>query len=404
MAVYLYKISTPQELAQTVMKIGADPRSIPFFNSKKEIISLFISDVDTRAANALKQEMLARGGDVIVHKNAIDRQIERADLILLGTKKQYDLLSSKLELMPYWDLDKVKIQLDGFLSSFSRQKWHVPLPGDKSLELGTDTIIMGILNLTSDSFYAESRIKTEEKLKERAMKMVEQGASILDIGAESTRPGAEKVPLEEEMKRVIPAVKLLRKCLPDTIISVDTYKSEVARNAALEGAHIINDISGMTYDNKMAKEIANSGTSVIINHVKGTPSDMQDNPAYEDILGELTDYFRERIDFSIRSGIATEKIIIDPGIGFGKRISDNLLILKHISSFKSLGYPLLIGHSRKSFLGKLNKRNDPRDRLEETLAISALCALENVQIIRVHDIEQNMRVINTINAVKEAQL
>lgn len=401
---YLYKITTPQELAQAVMKIGADPRSIPFFNSKKEILSLFISDVDTRAANVLKQEMLSRDGDVIVHKNSIDRQIDKTDVILLGTEKQYGLLSAKLEQMPYWGLEMVKAQLDDFLSSFFIQKWTIPLPGRESLALGNKTIIMGIMNLTEDSFYPASRIGSDTELRNRAIGLVNNGALILDIGAESTRPGAEKISLDKEMERIIPAIRILRESLPNTILSVDTYKSEVAREAVLEGAHIINDISGMTYDPAMAEVIATSGAAIIINHVKGTPADMQDNPFYEDIIGELTDHFRERIDFSLRSGIDPNSIILDPGIGFGKRMSDNLLILKHLTALKGLGFPIMIGHSRKSFLGTINHQTDPEDRLEGTLAISALCAFQDVQIIRVHDIEKNIRVINTINAVKEAQL
>ena len=401
---YLYKITTPQELAQAVMKIGADPRSIPFFNSKKEILSLFISDVDTRAANVLKQEMLSRDGDVIVHKNSIDRQIDKTDIILLGTKKQYGLLSAKLEQMPYWGLEMVKAHLDDFLTSFFIQQWTIPLPGREPLALGNKTIIMGIINLTEDSFYPASRIDSDTELRNRAIGMVNNGAVILDIGAESTRPGAEKVSLDQEMERIIPAIRILRESLPNTILSVDTYKSEVAREAVLEGAHIINDISGMTYDSLMAEVIATSGAGIIINHVKGTPADMQDNPVYEDILGDLTDHFRERIEFSLKSGIGPDSIILDPGIGFGKRMSDNLLILKHLTALKGLGFPIMIGHSRKSFLGTINHQADPEYRLEGTLAISALCAFQDVQIIRVHDIEKNMRVINTINAVKEAQL
>ncbi len=401
---YPYKITTPQELAQAVMRIGADPRSIPFFNSKKEILSLFISDVDTRAANVLKQEMLSRDGDVIVHKNSIDRQIDKTDIILLGTKKQYGLLSAKLEQMPYWGLEMVKAHLDDFLTSFFIQQWTIPLPGREPLALGNKTIIMGIINLTEDSFYPASRIDSDTELRNRAIGMVNNGAVILDIGAESTRPGAEKVSLDQEMERIIPAIRILRESLPNTILSVDTYKSEVAREAVLEGAHIINDISGMTYDSLMAEVIATSGAAIIINHVKGTPADMQDNPVYEDILGDLTDHFRERIEFSLKSGIGPDSIILDPGIGFGKRMSDNLLILKHLTALKGLGFPIMIGHSRKSFLGTINHQADPEYRLEGTLAISALCAFQDVQIIRVHDIEKNMRVINTINAVKEAQL
>lgn len=404
MSMYLYRVSDPRELAGTILRIGADPGSIPFFNAKSEIVFLFVSNVDTRAANALKQEMLSRGGDVIVHRNSIDRQIDFTDLVIMGTRKQFDLLISKLEYMPYWGLDTVRQELEKVISSCFSNKWSVPLPGGSSLELGKRTMIMGILNLTTDSFYEESRIASEKHLLDRAQKMIEEGVDILDVGAESTRPGAESLPLEVERERVIPAVKSLKKTFPDTVISVDTYKSEIAKEAAFEGAHIINDISGMTYDPLMARAIAGSGAAVVINHVRGTPADMQTCPLYEDILGEITDHLRERIETGEMSGISRQKMIIDPGIGFGKTMDHNLLILKNLPTFRTLGLPILIGHSRKSFLGSISGGGGPEDRLEGTLAVSALCAWENVQILRVHDVRENRRIIDTIQRVKEAEL
>jgi dihydropteroate synthase len=401
---YLYRVSDPRELASTILRIGADPGSIPFFNAKSGIIFIFVSNVDTRAANALKQEMLSRGGDVIVHRNSIDRQIDITDIVIMGTRKQFDLLISKLEYMPYWGLDDVRKDLEKVISSCFRNKWSLALPGGTSLELGKRTLIMGILNLTTDSFYEKSRIGSGKHLLDSAQKMVEEGAHILDVGAESTRPGAENLPLEVERERVIPAVRSLIKAFPDTIISVDTYKSEIAKEAASEGAHIINDISGMTYDPLMAGVIAASGAAVVINHVRGTPADMQNSPFYEDILGEITDHLRKRIENAERAGISRHKMVIDPGIGFGKTMDHNFLILKNLPTFRTLGLPILIGHSRKSFLGSIPGGGGPEERLEGTLAVSALCAWEDIQIIRVHDVRENRRIIDTIQRVKEAQL
>jgi len=401
-AVYPYKISDSQELAEAVIRIGADPRSIPFFDTKKKIIPIFISDIDCRAANALKQEMLSRDGDVIVHRNCIDCGIENANIILLGTEKQYHLLITKLDFMPYWGLNVVKEDLERIVKSIRRERWSLSLPDGESLELGKKTIVMGILNLTNDSFYTPSRTGSEKIFLERTAKMLEQGATILDVGAESTRPGAKKVSAEEERAKIIPAVKTLKQHFPHAIISIDTYKAQIAKEAAIEGAHIINDISGMTFDPEMAETIAGTGTAVIINHIQGTPTNMQEIPQYGDIMGEITDWFGERLDSAAESGISPDKIILDPGIGFGKTLEHNLTIFKNLYSLKGLGFPLLIGHSRKSFIDKLHNHPDPKDRLIETLAVSALCAMENIQIIRVHDVRENVEIIDTIEAVKEA--
>ena len=403
MAAYPYKISDSRELAEAVFKIGADPRSIPFFDTKKEIIPIFISDVDFRAANVIKQEMLSRGGDSVIHKNCIDCGVEKTNIILLGTEKQYCLLISKLGLMPYWGLDTIKKDLENIIKSLRKDKWKVALPGGESLDLGGKTIVMGILNLTKDSFYSPSRVDSEKSFLEKAASMLEQGAAILDIGAESTRPGAEKISMGNEKNKIIPAVKALCKHFPHAIISIDTYKAEVAREAASEGAHIINDISGMTFDPEMTETVAKTQTAVVINHIQGTPENMQKDPRYENITGEITEWFRKRLDSVIKAGIPSEKIILDPGIGFGKKIGDNIAILKNLYSLKGLGLPILIGHSRKTFIGELQHQPDPKDRLIGTLAISALCAMENVQIIRVHDVEENVRIVNTIAAVKEAR-
>ncbi len=253
---------------------------------------------------------------------------------------------------------------------------------------------MGILNVTPDSFYSGSRVMG--KVEEIARKMIDEGAQILDIGGESTRPGAEPVELDEEIRRVIPAIRSIRS-FSDIPISIDTYKSAVAEEAIKEGADIINDISGFEFDRKIIDVASKFKTPYVLMHIKGTPRDMQKNPYYEDVIGEILRYFEEKIGTLKSHGV--EQIILDPGIGFGKRFEDNIGILKNIEKFKKFGYPLLVGHSRKSFIGHILDESDPEKRLYGTLAVTAYLALKGVEIIRVHDIKPNHDVIKTIIAL-----
>lgn len=277
------------------------------------------------------------------------------------------------------------------------------LPGNRKLNLGERPMIMGILNLTFDSFYPQSRIGDDkETLLQRAEKMIEDGADILDIGAESTRPGAEPLSLEEEMRRLIPGVECLRKNFPEAVISVDTYKAAVAKAAVEAGADIINDISGLSFDSNMADTIARLGVPVIIMHIKGTPKDMQKDPRYDDVIGEIKEFLEDKMALAAKSGIKREQIVLDPGLGFGKRNEDNLCILKNIREFRSLGRPILIGHSRKGTISKVLGCKGPEEALYGTLAISAYCALNGVEILRVHDVLENKQVVTMISAIQRA--
>lgn len=261
------------------------------------------------------------------------------------------------------------------------------------------TAIMGIINITPDSFYSGSRVD-EGHLLLRVEEMIRDGVEILDIGGESTKPGADAVSLEEESKRVIPAVKMIRTHF-DIPISIDTYKSEVARAALEEGADIINDISALRMDANMADVVAHYNCPVVLMHMKGTPKTMQLNPEYVDVVEEIKEFFEERIEFAKSKGIREENIIIDPGIGFGKKLEHNLVILNKIDEFKSLGLPILVGASRKSMIGMILDR-PAEDRLNGTLAITAYCSMHDVDIIRVHDVRENVEVVRVIEAIKNA--
>jgi len=257
--------------------------------------------------------------------------------------------------------------------------------------------IMGIVNVTPDSFYPGSRIK-KDKLIDIVSKMINDGAEIIDVGGESTRPGAEEVPLDEELNRVVPVIETIKKNF-DVIVSVDSYKSKVADESLKVGADIVNDISALRFDKNMVNVIRKFDCPVILMHMKGTPKDMQKNPYYEDPVLEIYEFLKERIEFAKRNGI--EKIIIDPGIGFGKRLTDNLLIIKNLSKFKELGYPILLGASRKSMIGMILDL-PVEERLEGTLAITAIGVVNGADIIRVHDVKENYRAVKVAEAIKNA--
>ena len=255
----------------------------------------------------------------------------------------------------------------------------------------SNTLIMGILNVTQDSFSDGGKFDTPEQATAHAIKMIEDGADIIDIGGESTRPGAEPVLLEKELNRTIPVIEAIRK-QSDCVISIDTYKSKVASAALDAGANLVNDISGLTFDEGIAPLVAEKNVPVILMHIKGTPRDMQKEPHYQDLIGEVKDYFTAQIAKAKKAGISNTKIILDPGIGFGKRLEDNFELIRELKQICAMGYPVLIGPSRKSFIG--TALNLPvTERLEGTLASITAGVMNGARIVRVHDVVSVRRTI-----------
>jgi len=266
-----------------------------------------------------------------------------------------------------------------------------------NFEFGKRTYIMGILNITPDSFADGGKYFNFEKAIKRAHEMVAEGADIIDIGGESTRPYAETVDLEEEINRVIPVIKALARDI-NIPISVDTYKAEVARRALDYGATIVNDISGLRFDHDMKKVVADYSCPVIVMHIKGTPLNMQKNPFYHNLLKEIKDYLNESIDIAVGAGLPSEKVIIDPGIGFGKTLAHNLKILQCLEEFRSLGQPLLIGTSNKSFIGKILDA-PVTERRFGTAATVAISIVKGADIVRVHDVSEMKQVVQVTDAI-----
>jgi len=258
---------------------------------------------------------------------------------------------------------------------------------------------MGILNVTPDSFFDGGKYINFKKAVERGLQIAEEGADLIDIGGESTRPGAEPVSVDEELKRVIPVIESLSKKI-NIPISIDTYKAKVAEEAINAGATIINDISGLRFDPQMPYIAAKYDTPVVIMHIKGTPKNMHVNPVYDALIPEITEYLRNSIVIAKNAGVKENNIIIDPGIGFGKKPEHNLLIIKNLKEFANLGKPILIGVSRKSFIGKILDDAPAEQRLEGTMAAVAVSVINGANIVRVHDVKETVKVVKVVDAIR----
>ena len=263
------------------------------------------------------------------------------------------------------------------------------------------TRIMGILNTAPDSFYDGDKYSKIDNAIEHAVKMFKDGADIIDIGGESTKPGSKNITISEEIARTIPVIEHVVKDI-GIPVSIDTTKSEVALEAVKAGAKVINDISGGTFDPKIIKIAADYGTELIVNHIKGIPFDMQEDTAYNAIIQDIFDFLMRSIDNALKCGVQRDKIIIDPGIGFGKSIEQNFIILKHLAKFKETGYPVLVGISRKSFIGSIYDNDE--DRLPATIALNAIAVNNGADIIRVHDVKEHRLAMDSIDFLLRTNL
>ena len=259
------------------------------------------------------------------------------------------------------------------------------------------TLIMGILNVTPDSFSDGGKYNNSQIAEDYALKMENEGADIIDIGGESTKPGAKPVAIEEELKRIIPVIKGIRK-ISNVVISIDTYKSNVADKAIKAGANIINDISGLRFDNDMIRLAGELQVPVIVMHMLGNPQNMQNDPSYNNLMEELIFFFQERVDLMTSNGILKNNIILDPGIGFGKTVEHNFTIIRELNRIVDLGFPVLTGPSRKSFIGHtLNL--PPEERIEGTIAAVTAAIMNGSRIVRVHDVNKISRVVNVTEKI-----
>jgi dihydropteroate synthase len=292
---------------------------------------------------------------------------------------------------------RISRRLDSLLDNYLRSDYKIECRGSV-LDLGSRTYVMGILNVTPDSFSDGGRFINAENALVHAREMTAAGADCIDIGGESTRPGSDPLPETEELRRVIPLIERLSTELAIPI-SVDTYKSTVAKKALEAGASIVNDISGLRFSPDMAQVVADHDASVVIMHIKGTPRNMQQNPMYDDVVGEVLSYLAEGIEIALRAGVHREKIIIDPGIGFGKTLEHNLTLIERLDEFRALGRPIMLGTSRKKFIGTVLTVSAPADRVSGTAATIALGIGRGASLVRVHDVAPMVQVARMTDAV-----
>lgn len=373
---------TPSMVQEAIKKSGAHPGSWPIFRNKAEIVPLKMTDVRTPAANILKQEMLALGGDVITPLDTILGKEEFVTIILLGTRRHYEHLAAKLELMNFFGLGQWREEI---LKALTPQPAVTTLADGRTLNY-EKTLVMGILNLTPDSFYADSRLDVHEDpqlMVEAAGRLLEAGADILDLGAESTRPGAKEISEDVEIKRLLPGLQAVRKAFPEAVLSVDTYHPGTAQEALQNGVDILNDVSGFdTVGMKALAEMYHAPRILMHNGPGG--------------ILEVTESLLQRAE---KLALPKDKVILDPGVGFGKTLEDNIEIIKNLSVLCGYGYPVLLGTSRKSVIGTILDL-PPEERLEGTLATNVVGVLQGANILRVHDVRENSRIARMAEALR----
>jgi dihydropteroate synthase len=392
----LIRVEDRANARRILEELGSDNVGVRIMARKMQHLSIFIENVQARAAHIIKETMLSKGGECATPRDLlVSEGTQRVDVIMMGTTVQLQRVIKNLSVQPF-GLKTLSGQLKDLLQAVLEPETRILEAGRHSLEIGGRTLVMGVINTTPDSFSDGGSFDTLEKARNRALEMARAGVDIIDIGGESTRPGAEPLPLEEELRRTIPLIESLADQL-DVPISIDTYKSEVAVRALSAGAGILNDITALRFDEKLAPLAAERGVPVILMHMQGEPRNMQENPQYEDVVGDISRFLRERAAAAAQAGILPEKLLVDPGIGFGKTVEHNLEILRRIEEFRGLGYPLVLGTSRKRFIGSVLDR--PVDqRLLGTAATVAFAIARGVDVVRVHDVEEMVEVVRMADA------
>ena len=390
----LHLRGTDQWLGQLKL-VGAERETWSRLSRKSDILIFLVESISAPAANILKQSMLSGGADAIVSMKTITCEVEKTRALVVGTEKQVRRGCDSLAGQPF-GLSELSKMLLNAIESPPRPR-SVMKAGDKVLDFSEGPLIMGILNLTPDSFSDGGLYGSTDAAVEHAERMAAHGASIVDIGAESTRPGAEPVSASIQLDRILPVVERLSENF-SPVISVDTRIADVARSSLAAGAEMINDVSAFS-DPEMAGVVAQAGVPAVLMHMRGIPENMQDDPVYRDAVGEIYDYLAGRVEVAEEAGIPRDRIFVDPGIGFGKRLEDNLQLISRIREFKWLGCRVLLGHSRKSFLKEITGIEEASSRDTVTHSVTAL-SYGNADVVRVHDVEGTMHVMKMAQRLK----
>ena len=383
--------------------LGVSPEGVRIL-TPKSLYSVFkIEGIKSWEANVIKQHLLALGSDAAIERAALVKNI-KTDILIFGSLSQLRKLIQKLSNQPF-NLKEIAERLSFYLDGLLKKEFTF-YARDKVLKIKRP-VICGIINATDDSFSGDGLYQKTSSIKqvkdlalEKTAKMLKDGAKIIDIGGESSRPFSKRISEREEIKRVIPLLKVLRKKFKKTAISVDTYKYNVAKAATDEGADIINDITALRASTKMASLIKKYKLGCVLMHMKGKPSNMQVNPKYKDVMLEELNFFKERLGYCEKKGIDSSRILIDPGIGFGKRVQDNLRIINELYKLKVFGLPIFLGLSRKSFIGKILNVGQ-KERLVGTVTAGTISIMRGADILRVHDVARSFQALKITSKITE---
>lgn len=387
------RINDTHEAEELLREIGAEEMGIKIMIPKAVFRAVKINGIKPHVANIIKQEMLSKGGEVAVNRQTIVGKDE-TDILVMGTLRQFELLLSKLKMQPF-GLKKLSVRIELALQATnSNRRFSLKLPRERTIELGMRTLIMGVLNVTPDSFYDGGQYLQPDKACLRVEEMVAQGADVIDLGGVSTRPGAKPVSLEEETKRVIPALREIRRKLPDIPISVDTFNARMAQTALQEGADFINDPSGLKADREMIGVAAEFGCPIIVQHNRM-------GGGYQDLMAEIFGDLEEALIMAREGGIQDGQIMIDPGIGFGKTAEQNYTLIKNLSEFKALDKPIMLGVSNKEFIGRAMCDMEI-ERVTGSLAAAVVGVMNGADMVRMHNIEETRRALAVVDKIRRA--
>ncbi len=389
------KIEHFNEAVDLFNKMGVDPYGIQAMVSKTMAVNIFIPKVLCKVANILKQEMISLGGDAAVARDSVSCSVETTDVLLMGTYKQHERLVEKLAKQPF-GLSAVSSNVKQIIDNMQGGNYELKT-SRRILPLGKKTIVMGILNVTPDSF-SDGNLHFEHQVAiDHGLRMVDEGADIIDVGGESTRPGSKAITSRQEIARVLPVIEGLAAKIKIPI-SIDTSKAEVASAAIKAGAEIVNDVSALR-DKKMLSVLKETQAAIILMHMRGIPENMQSGDLhYDDLMLDISNFLRERCQKAISAGLSRNSIVVDPGIGFGKSYDDNCRIIRKLDELKALGFPILLGTSRKAFIGNV-RGGDPLNRLEGTAATVVASILNGCHIVRVHDVAFMRKVADMTDAI-----
>jgi dihydropteroate synthase len=377
------------DLRRELGRVGVDPGAWDIFGEKKRVLAVTLEGLSVAAANILKQTALAVGADCAVDSRVIAGRVRHSDAVLFATPRQLVGICERLKHQPVCAARLVSM----LAATIKRSRRPAPTIRVKgtALDLGARTYVMGVLNVTPDSFSDGGLFHDPGAAVAQALRMESEGADFIDVGAESTRPGARPVGPAEQERRLGPVLRGLARGLK-VPVSVDTMSAAVAEFALDRGAAMVNDVSAFNTDPRMARVVARAGVPCLVMHMKGRPRTMQRNPQYHDLMGEVHDFLAAAVEAGVRAGVDREQMIVDPGIGFGKTDEQNFEILRRLAELRSLGLGILVGPSRKSFIGR-TLGVGPGERLEGTIAASVLAAAHGANIVRVHDVHPVKRAL-----------